>query len=165
MLDAEKSGDYLRVSSERQPAPDARSSKGKTTDSDSVNRGSNPRRASIFCKNTVYFQCVDGWACKSPPHFTPHCAPIACGSRRTLAARPAFPAETTSKAWKRKAGQITGPIGAVMDPHPTRQIAGARPANLRVSGNGNFSVESDLAAGSHVTFTELRRESSEWRRL
>ena len=48
MLDAEKSGDYLRVSSERQPAPDARSSKGKTTDSDSVNRGSNPRRASTI---------------------------------------------------------------------------------------------------------------------
>src|SRR5690606_1759540 len=37
------------------PAIVARSSNGKTTDSDSVNRGSNPRRASIFLyKNQMF---------------------------------------------------------------------------------------------------------------
>ena len=39
---------YLRPPKRNALKIDARSSKGKTTDSDSVNRGSNPRRASII---------------------------------------------------------------------------------------------------------------------
>ena len=103
-----------------------------------VNRmavGSNPTRGATFFGNVAIFQALGNEEPKSPPHFTPHRAPIATGWTRTMASSPQRRSLSSFvQTWTRAVAVCRSDEGALCSRLPLRYWSAFRLMARRSAG-------------------------------